>query len=220
MHTHLPPAQHRPLLPSVSLGVLSSSQAGGMLPAARYPTAAARLPDASHAARPRSAPRRGPLATRHHRLRCHAAATETHETDVVVIGGGLGGLCAGALLAKYGLRVTVCESHSIPGGAAHAWHRDGYTFESGPSLYSGMTARPSMNPIGQVRIHTQRTVPSKSHGGCRRDLPWAVPLLESRVRRTTVASRNRRSQTLHRLHAERDGCGDKGSRLVAGGAHR
>jgi phytoene dehydrogenase-like protein len=71
----------------------------------------------------------------------------------VVIGGGLGGLCAAALLAKYGLRVTVCESHSIAGGAAHSWKRDGYTFESGPSLYSGMTARPSMNPIGQVRRH-------------------------------------------------------------------
>jgi hypothetical protein len=37
-----------------------------------------------------------------------------------------------------GLQVTVCESHSIPGGAAHAWVRDGYHFESGPSLYSGM----------------------------------------------------------------------------------
>lgn len=84
---------------------------------------------------------------------CRAAATESHETDIVVIGGGLGGLCAAALLAKYGLRVTVCESHSIAGGAAHSWKRDGYTFESGPSLYSGMTARPSMNPIGQVRRH-------------------------------------------------------------------
>jgi NADPH-dependent 2,4-dienoyl-CoA reductase/sulfur reductase-like enzyme len=121
----------------------------GMPPAARHPTAA-RLPKASHAARHRSA---RALGARPHRLGCVATTTETHETDVVVIGGGLGGLCAGALLAKYGLRVTVCESHSIPGGAAHSWHRDGYTFESGPSLYSGMTARPSLNPIGQVRTH-------------------------------------------------------------------
>lgn len=75
---------------------------------------------------------------------------EDIETDVVVIGSGLGGLCAGALLARYGMKVTVCESHSIPGGACHAWKRDGYTFESGPSLYSGMSDRPSNNPIGQV----------------------------------------------------------------------
>ena len=35
----------------------------------------------------------------------------------------------------------MCESHSIPGGAAHAWVQDGYHFESGPSLYSGMAGR-------------------------------------------------------------------------------
>ena len=44
---------------------------------------------------------------------------ESHETDVVVIGAGIGGLSCAALLAKYGLRVTVLESHSILGGAAH-----------------------------------------------------------------------------------------------------
>ena len=44
----------------------------------------------------------------------------------------------------------VCEAHSEPGGAAHAWQRGGYTFESGPSLYSGMTDRPSPNPITNV----------------------------------------------------------------------
>ena len=47
------------------------------------------------------------------------------------------GLSCAALLAKYGMNVTVCESHTIPGGAAHAWERGGYHFESGPSLYSG-----------------------------------------------------------------------------------
>jgi len=70
--------------------------------------------------------------------------------DVVVIGAGIGGLCAAALLAKSGLRVRVLESHSAFGGAAHAWTREGYTFESGPSLYSGLTRRPTTNPCGQV----------------------------------------------------------------------
>lgn len=75
----------------------------------------------------------------------------SHDTDVVIIGSGIGGLCCGALLAKYGLQVTVCESHSIPGGAAHAWERDGYHFESGPSLYSGMDARGTgANPLAHV----------------------------------------------------------------------
>ena len=75
---------------------------------------------------------------------------ESHETDVVVIGAGIGGLCAGALCAKYGKRVTVVESHDVAGGAAHSWKRDGYTFESGPSLYSGMSRWPTTNPCGQV----------------------------------------------------------------------
>lgn len=62
--------------------------------------------------------------------------------DVVVIGSGIGGLSCAGLLAKYGLKVLVCESHDTPGGAAHAWSVKApggghYEFESGPSLYSG-----------------------------------------------------------------------------------
>lgn len=75
----------------------------------------------------------------------------SHETDVVIIGSGIGGLCAGAMLAKYGYKVTVCESHDIPGGAAHAWVRDGYHFESGPSLYSGMAGKgKEASPLAHV----------------------------------------------------------------------
>ena len=72
------------------------------------------------------------------------------ETDVVVVGSGIGGLSCGALLAQYGDRVVVCESHSIPGGAAHSFVRGGYTFDSGPSLYSGLSYSPSPNPLRQV----------------------------------------------------------------------
>ncbi|KAH7623714.1 hypothetical protein Ndes2526B_g00945 [Nannochloris sp. 'desiccata'] len=73
------------------------------------------------------------------------------ECDVVVIGSGIGGLSCASLLARYGLSVIVCESHTIPGGAAHAWIRDGYHFESGPSLYSGMAGRgPAANPLALV----------------------------------------------------------------------
>lgn len=67
--------------------------------------------------------------------------SETTETEVVVIGSGVGGLSCGALLAKYGVKVVVLESHDIPGGAAHSWVQKGYHFESGPSLYSDMASR-------------------------------------------------------------------------------
>jgi phytoene dehydrogenase-like protein len=59
--------------------------------------------------------------------------------DVVVIGSGIGGLCCASLLARYGFEVIVCESHSIPGGAAHAFERKGFHFDSGPSLFSGLS---------------------------------------------------------------------------------
>jgi len=70
--------------------------------------------------------------------------------DIIVIGSGIGGLSCAALLSRYGLDVTVCESHSIPGGAAHSFTRNGYTFDSGPSLYSGLSYSPSPNPLRQV----------------------------------------------------------------------
>lgn len=54
--------------------------------------------------------------------------------DVIVIGSGIGGLCAGSLLARYGKKVIVCESHDIPGGAAHCFRRKGFKFDSGPSF--------------------------------------------------------------------------------------
>lgn len=38
---------------------------------------------------------------------------------MVVIGSGIGGLSAAAMLAMYGENVTVVEAHDIPGGVAH-----------------------------------------------------------------------------------------------------
>uniref|UniRef100_A0A7S1P995 Amine oxidase domain-containing protein n=1 Tax=Vitrella brassicaformis TaxID=1169539 RepID=A0A7S1P995_9ALVE len=86
---------------------------------------------------------------RRHRVSMVAPSKVPQETDVVVIGSGIGGLCCAALLAKYGDDVTVCESHVYPGGAAHSFERDGYMFDSGPSLWAGMS-QPSINPLRQV----------------------------------------------------------------------
>lgn len=76
------------------------------------------------------------------------AAVEEH--DVVVIGSGIGGLCAAAVAATYGLDVAVVESHVHAGGAAHAFERDGFTFDSGPSLFSGLSQEASPNPLKHV----------------------------------------------------------------------
>lgn len=83
--------------------------------------------------------------------------------DVIVIGSGIGGLVAGALLARYGQRVVICESHTIPGGAAHSFSRQGFQFDSGPSFYCGLGDRRSANPLTQVLQVLDEWVPAVAY---------------------------------------------------------
>ncbi|MCT7659325.1 phytoene desaturase family protein [Mycobacterium deserti] len=53
---------------------------------------------------------------------------------VVVIGAGLGGLATAARLVAAGHRVTVFESADTTGGKLGVLERDGFTFDTGPSL--------------------------------------------------------------------------------------
>lgn len=53
---------------------------------------------------------------------------------VAVIGAGVGGLAAAARLAAQGHRVTVCEQAARVGGKLGLRERDGFRFDTGPSL--------------------------------------------------------------------------------------
>ncbi len=51
--------------------------------------------------------------------------------DVIIIGAGLGGLTAGAKLAKDGKKVLLIEQHYVPGGCATTFKRKDFTIEVG-----------------------------------------------------------------------------------------
>lgn len=56
------------------------------------------------------------------------------ERRVVIIGGGLGGLATALRLAASGWRVEVCEQGTSFGGKMNSWEREGFRFDTGPSL--------------------------------------------------------------------------------------
>lgn len=58
--------------------------------------------------------------------------------DVIIVGAGLGGLAVGSLLAQKGQRVLVLERHSLPGGYATNFDRDGFTFDASLHSFNGM----------------------------------------------------------------------------------
>lgn len=55
----------------------------------------------------------------------------------VIIGGGIGGLVTGALLAKEGYRVTVLEKNAIIGGGLQTFKRQGVSFPTGMHVFGG-----------------------------------------------------------------------------------
>ena len=57
--------------------------------------------------------------------------------DVIVVGAGIGGITAAALLAKKGLKVLNIEQHYVPGGMCSCFRRQGFTFDAGSTLLFG-----------------------------------------------------------------------------------
>lgn len=61
-------------------------------------------------------------------------ARRSGSRRVVVVGAGLAGLSAAIRLALAGVEVTVCERDARPGGRMGRFERDGFAFDTGPSV--------------------------------------------------------------------------------------
>ncbi len=72
------------------------------------------------------------------------------RSRVVVVGAGIGGLTAAALLAKAGLDVTVLESHVYAGGCAGTFYHQGYRFDAGATLAAGFEPGGGMTRLGEA----------------------------------------------------------------------
>jgi len=63
-----------------------------------------------------------------------AARVKGPTEHVVIVGAGLAGLSAALRLAGAGRRVTVIERESVPGGRNGLLNKDGYAFDTGPTV--------------------------------------------------------------------------------------
>lgn len=69
------------------------------------------------------------------------------EKQVVIIGGGIGGLFTAALLGMEGRKVTVLERSPHIGGGLQSFSRNGVTFDAGMHVVGGLQPGGSLNRI-------------------------------------------------------------------------
>lgn len=79
--------------------------------------------------------------------------------DVIIIGSGIGGLTAGATLAKAGKKVLVLEQHDQAGGCCHTYIEKGFEFDVGlhyiGQLHENSLLRVAFDQISEGQLEFQ-----------------------------------------------------------------
>lgn len=78
------------------------------------------------------------------------------DYDAIVIGSGMGGMSAAAMLAKNGYKVLILEAAAVPGGCSSSYYRKGFTFESGATTLIGFDEN---QPLWKLEKETGITIP-------------------------------------------------------------
>ncbi|GAX12855.1 hypothetical protein FisN_15Hh338 [Fistulifera solaris] len=153
--------------------------------------AATTTPSASTStpANPRTTTKKVPSSLVLANLRREQQSSNETVVDICIVGAGLGGLCAGAILnTLYKKQVAIFESHYVAGGCAHAFPRQvgnlQFVMDSGPTILTGCTSNSRVNALQQVLQAIDQTVewiPYQSWGmiespGTPNELRWSVPL--------------------------------------------
>ncbi len=107
-----------------------------------------------------------------------------NQHDAIIIGSGIGGLSAGALLAQRGLKVLVAEQHFEPGGYCTSWERGvrrgnerlRYVFDAGVHDISGLGPRgPVRSLLRQLNLEASLDLRRMGHEYILPDIQLKVP---------------------------------------------
>lgn len=83
---------------------------------------------------------------------CSMNVSADLSADVIVIGSGVGGLTAAALLQERGFSTLVFEKNRYAGGSCSSFQREGYRFDAGASVFYGFGDNSSS---GTLNLHTR-----------------------------------------------------------------
>ena len=113
---------------------------------------------------------------------------------VVIVGAGLAGLSAALRLAGAGRKVTVIERESVPGGRNGLLNKDGYAFDTGPTVLTMPSLiSDAFNCVGEEMKDWLELTPVKPlyrafyHDGSQIDVHANTEEMEAEIERTVSA---------------------------------